>query len=129
MVQTVIEQLKASCKKHHLAMGSEEGLTAESQFIFEESFSGFEGHFPGEPILPAIMQLAALRLTVELCTEKKFILKGLNNNKFKGIVRPLDLLSITVKLKEKDNGFNGSYTMTVGDGVISTGKFELADRG
>lgn len=128
MAQTVIEQLKASCRQHHLRT-SAEGLAAESQFIFEEAFSGFEGHFPGVPILPAIMQLAALRLTVELCTEKNYILTGLKNNKFKGIVRPLDLLSISVNLQPKDQGFNGSYTMTVGEGIISTGKFELAVRG
>lgn len=129
MAQTIIEQLKASCTDKKILMQDGEEITAESQFVFQQSFSGFDGHFPGMPILPAIMQLAAVRLTVEMCTGNNYVLTGLDGNKFKGIIRPKDLLLVHVKVKNRDDGLRGSFTMTVDGNLMSSGKFGLARRG
>lgn len=129
MKHTLLEQLYSSCTHHAVVETSEEEMSAESQFVFHDSFSGFEGHFPGQPILPAIMQLAAVRLTVQRCTDKKYYLAGLSNNKFKGIVRPNDRLDIHISLNKTENGYTGSFSLSVENSGISTGKFELKNRG
>ncbi|CAK7039093.1 MAG: hypothetical protein DELT_00703 [Desulfovibrio sp.] len=41
-----------------------EGETVCATFIFTDGFTGFEGHFPGNPIVPGIAQVYAVQAVV-----------------------------------------------------------------
>lgn len=50
------------------AAASDAEGAAEGRYLFTEGFAGFAGHFPGFPILPAVVQLLT---AVELVGETK----------------------------------------------------------
>ena len=51
-------------------------------FLFSSDFCGFSGHFPGRPILPAIVQMMLAIATAESATQQTMTLEGIQNAKF-----------------------------------------------
>lgn len=43
-----------------------DGETVRAEFVFRDTFAGFEGHFPGNPIVPGIAQIYAAQITLEI---------------------------------------------------------------
>ena len=50
----------------------------------------FEGHFPGEPVLPGIAQLSMAFEAAEKARGEKLTLRGLRRVRFKKVIRPGD---------------------------------------
>lgn len=67
----------------------------EKTYIFSNSFPGFEGHFPGNPILPAIIQLMIARESIAEQTGLNLLVIGVTMAKFQKIVTPG--VSVTVR--------------------------------
>lgn len=70
---------------------------------FNEPF--FQGHFPGNPIMPGVLQIEALAQTaapilmlVEQYKGKLALFAGVENAKFKNIVRPGDKLEMETEI-------------------------------
>ena len=94
---------------------SVDSLTAKKHVDASEAF--FEGHYPGNPIMPgvliseAVFQTGAILLTRLLAEEPEGdsdmvpVLTKIVDARFRSIVRPGDDLYITVKLKEKAGRF------------------------
>ncbi len=111
---------------------SENSLTAKRHVSDSEPF--FEGHYPGNPIMPgvliseAVFQAGAVFLTSLLEEEMETnpnlvpVLTKISDARFRSIVRPGDDLLITVSLKEKMGRFifmNGSVKNGRGQKVMS----------
>lgn len=65
----------------------------------------FQGHFPGNPIMPGVLQAEALAqvgagvlLTLPEYKGKLFVYAGIDNCRFKSMVRPGDRLDMKVEL-------------------------------
>lgn len=65
----------------------------------------FQGHFPGNPIMPGVLQLEALAqcsapllLTVPQYAGKLTLFAGMDNVRFKNIVRPGDRLEMEAEM-------------------------------
>lgn len=65
----------------------------------------FQGHFPGNPIMPGVLQLEALAqcsAPILMCQEqykgKLILYAGIDNVRFKNIVRPGDRLDMEIHL-------------------------------
>ena len=98
---------------------SENSLTAKRHVSDSEPF--FEGHYPGNPIMPgvliseAVFQAGAVFLTSLLEEEMETnpnlvpVLTKISDARFRSIVRPGDDLIITVSLKEKMGRFIFMY--------------------
>jgi 3-hydroxyacyl-[acyl-carrier-protein] dehydratase len=67
----------------------------EKTYMFPASFPGFEGHFPGNPILPAIIQLMIARESIIEQTGRNMSISGVTGAKFHKIVTPG--VAVTVK--------------------------------
>ena len=65
----------------------DEGGVAHAKYRIREDEFFCRGHFPGNPIVPGVIQC-----------DKTTLYTGINNVKFKNIVRPGDLCEITAKL-------------------------------
>lgn len=94
---------------------TEDSLTTRRYVPETEAF--FEGHYPGNPIMPgviiseAVFQTGAIYLTRMLADElaadpdKVPVLTKISDARFRSIVRPKDTLLITAKFKEKMGSF------------------------
>jgi 3-hydroxyacyl-[acyl-carrier-protein] dehydratase len=86
-----------------------------------EDFAGFEGHFPGEPILPAVLQLMAVRLLAETMAGKPLESVGGERLKFKGMVRPAEVIMVRVKLREERELLRADFSLERGGAKVSSG--------
>ena len=73
----------------------------EASFLFPSDFMGFSGHFPGNPVLPGIVQIMAAA-----CTAGSGIplsLRQVKRCKFQRPVRPEELLQVRVRLEKQSD--------------------------
>ena len=70
--------------------------SGEQSFCFAEDFLGFAGHFPGYPILPAILQTLLAQLVAEQLRGGRLEFLSLERAKFKRELRPGDRIRVKV---------------------------------
>ena len=95
---------------------TEQGASATRELRADEPF--FQGHYPGNPIMPgvllceAVFQTAAIYLVKKLTTGENSmegltpVLSRIHQAKFKSMVRPGDRLDIHVDFKETLSKFH-----------------------
>lgn len=76
-------------------LGSDGQLTR--QFRFPASFVGFDGHFPGFPILPGVVQLLLVQLLIEAGTGRPWQLREVANAKFLQQLPPGATLAVSCR--------------------------------
>lgn len=87
----------------------------------------FSGHFPGDPILPAIAQLGMIFDAVCKVSGFQFRIAGFSRVKFKKMIRPEDCLKITIVSKEDQEGVY-TFRILIGDDIACTGSMALEKR-
>jgi 3-hydroxyacyl-[acyl-carrier-protein] dehydratase len=111
---------------------SRDGNSITTQRALREDESFFQGHFPGNPIMPGV-------LLCEACFQTGAILMGRSNQpglgvvtrikdtKFKNFARPGDTLTIKVTLDDKvDNAYYMSGMIYIDDKLILKIIFQAA---
>ena len=103
--------------------------SAEQSFIFEDSFIGFAGHFPGYPILPAILQTLLAQVLAEQLLGEPLQFLALNRAKFSRELRPNEQIDISLNCREKEGQLHfvtqlqvaaetaASFTLVLGKGT------------
>ncbi len=83
----------------------------------------FQGHFPGQPVFPGVLQIEALAqvgaiavLAMPEHQGKIALFAGVNRARFKGIVRPGDTLVMTTKFTGKKAGIGFAEGRATVDG-------------
>lgn len=115
----------------------EDEIIAQKNVSFNEWF--FEGHFPGNPILPGVIIIEAIAQAAGVLFLHSFpekenyltLLLGIENFKFKKIVQPGDILTIIVKkTKVKKIGqdyFPFAYAkVLLGEDLVAEGNINFA---
>ena len=69
-----------------------------AQISFPESFSGFQGHFPDQPVLPGVCQIALAMVMAERMRGTRQKLAEVVNAKFVAMVLPNQPLRIECHL-------------------------------
>jgi 3-hydroxyacyl-[acyl-carrier-protein] dehydratase len=87
----------------------------------------FSGHFPGDPVLPAIAQLGMVFDAVCRVSGFGFRLAGFSRVKFKKIIRPGDCLKVTILSKKGQEGVY-AFRILIGDDIACTGSMTLEKR-
>ena len=64
------------------------------RYVFGADFPGFAGHFPGRPILPAVLQLMTACLLVEAATGRPVRLSSVERAKFVNTIVPGALVDV-----------------------------------
>jgi len=95
-------------------------------FVFDESFIGFDGHFPGNPILPAMVQLMLGEVSAAEAADKPLKTADVARAKFVMQIGPGDKISVTGKLTKKNGATKANITLTVGGETASTYILTLA---
>ncbi|MFO7766670.1 MAG: hypothetical protein R6V33_09580 [Pelovirga sp.] len=84
---------------------SEPSLRAASghqQFRFAENFPGFSGHFPGYPVLPAVLQTLLAQMLAEQLLGRQLRLKVLQQAKFSRQIRPGELIHVDLQWRQQE---------------------------
>jgi UDP-3-O-[3-hydroxymyristoyl] N-acetylglucosamine deacetylase/3-hydroxyacyl-[acyl-carrier-protein] dehydratase len=88
-------------------------ITAVKNVSFNDNF--FQGHFPGNPVMPGVLQIEAIAQAAGImglykkdasqsAEPAKVLFMGIDNARFRGIVRPGDELRIEVKMLQFRRG-------------------------
>lgn len=77
--------------------------TAHAKYLVKEDEFFCRGHFPGNPIVPGVIQCEIMAQSCALLVKDEIkgrttLYSGIDNVRFKNIVRPGDLCEITAKL-------------------------------
>lgn len=101
---------------------SPDGIKAVAEI--KEDSPWFSGHFPGQPILPAIAMMAFAWRAIELFGEKKgilFIPKEARRIRFKQLVRPPQKIYVKVRFDQEKRGFH--FVVDTEKGLAASGIF------
>lgn len=110
---SVIEQKIAPCITTTKTESVDEGgLKIVASCIFPESFSGFQGHFPNHPVLPAIIQLAVVRHLIGQAVQFPLTSVQYTRTKFKAMVAPEEELLVTINLDVGEKAVAGKFRIT-----------------
>jgi 3-hydroxyacyl-[acyl-carrier-protein] dehydratase len=74
-------------------------ITAE--ITFPESFTGFKGHFPNQPVVPGVCKVLCVLVLLELVLKKKVRLKKIILAKFLALVTCQEKVRIELRLEKK----------------------------
>lgn len=80
----------------------DDGLNLEIKF--DKKFIGFQGHFPGNPVLPGVVMIKTMISMYELYQKKSFILSQIKQAKFIEPVFADTSILFFVKSKIDDKG-------------------------
>lgn len=86
----------------------------------------FDGHFPGNPVLPGIAQLAVVNDILKDALEKTVRIERVSRVRFKQMVRPMDTLLVIVKIKENSNQSHG-FRMMSGRELVCSGFVKIKE--
>lgn len=73
---------------------------ATAEISFPQSFVGFRGHFPDQPILPGVCQIGIALAMAERMCEKPQTLVEVVNAKFVSVVVPDQRLTVRCRIAE-----------------------------
>jgi 3-hydroxyacyl-[acyl-carrier-protein] dehydratase len=63
----------------------------------------FEGHFPGSPVLPGVVQLEMVKAILSKALGKTFALKEMSTCKFLEVLNPAETPELTIHVQYKDD--------------------------
>lgn len=109
-----------------------ERVVAQKNVTINEPF--FQGHFPGNPVMPGVLQVEALAqagaiaiLSLPEFTGKTAYFGGITKAKFRQMVRPGDVLQLELILtKLRDHAGCGKGTIKVADKVVCAAELVFA---
>lgn len=77
----------------------------EKEYVFPQSFLGFQGHFPGKPVLPAVVQIMIFRESIAEKLAQNLKLEMMTRAKFLKVVSPETSVTAIWTVKEKEGRF------------------------
>lgn len=88
-------------------------MVGVQRFCFDQNFMGFSGHFPGYPILPAVLQVLLAQLLAEKIVGSKLSVVSLTRAKFLQQLRPGDQIEVHLSCREKGDSWHCSSELQV----------------
>lgn len=82
-----------------------EGIRAE--FNFPAHLELFQGHFPGNPILPGIAQIELVKFTLEDMLARKLFIREVKKTKFSRPIEPETRVIVDVDISAPKDGEDG----------------------
>jgi len=94
-----------------------------AQFCFSGDLDLFTGHFPGNPILPGIVQIEMVKFAVELAHGTLFWSRSIKKTKFARLIHPDIPIHLSIRLTPSDESLSVMATLKT-EGQIA-GKINL----
>lgn len=71
--------------------------SVRQRYVFSADFLGFSGHFPGRPILPAVLQIMAANQLIEAATGQHLLSTAIERAKFVHPIMPGAVVEIACR--------------------------------
>ncbi len=107
------------------ADGDPRSFEIDASLVFGPGFPAFEGHFPGNPILPGIIQLASVRVLASMFLKRPLVSSSLSNIKFRDMIRPGQEVKVRLCGAEKGQGWKVRFEINGVHNSISSGSMVL----
>lgn len=105
-----------------ISMSEESVITA--RFIVGPDSPWFDGHFPGNPIVPGIAQMSMIFDLMQRTMGPGLKLEGFKRVRFKQLIRPDTPISVLIKpAKKTPNRFE--YQLTADRKIVCTGFIDI----
>jgi 3-hydroxyacyl-[acyl-carrier-protein] dehydratase len=101
--------------------------TGARRYRFDPGFIGFSGHFPGNPVLPAIVQIRAAVSLAEEEGGKTLRLSAVRSAKFLAPIRPDEDVWIRVRRRVGSGTDICDATLSVAGKTVAAFQLELAE--
>ena len=102
-----------------------EDISVNGTFVFQPDFPCFHGHFPDQPILPGIIQMAAVRSLAIKALNQQLVPTTTGRIKFRGFIQPKERISITVNLKKHQMIWRAIFSISRGNETVSMGRIDF----
>lgn len=100
-------------------------LHVKGTYFFPLGFAGFDGHFPNRAVLPAIVQLGAVRYLAGRAVEQRLVPKTYRRMKFRAMIEPEEEVAAEVVLKRTEHGWAVKFTISRQGKAVSSGSMDL----
>jgi 3-hydroxymyristoyl/3-hydroxydecanoyl-(acyl carrier protein) dehydratase len=100
---------------------------AEVQLEIPAAHAAFEGHFPGEPILPGVALLDFVVATLQHALGPDWRLVAIPSVRWRCVVRPGDALQLRITRLDAEG--QASFVVRGGDRVVSDGRLVVVRTG
>lgn len=90
------------------------------KYSFDRDFKGFSGHFPGYPILPAVLQLFLAQLLIEKQKGYKVRVTRIVKAKFLSEIRPGDEITVHCVDADTDESKKSKVKISCGERSVSS---------
>lgn len=106
---------------------SDEG-SLQCRVIYNASHAIFEGHFPGQPVVPGVCTIQMVKELLEQQLDKKLLLRSTGQVKFLQLILPDVQPEVTISWKETEQGYLVNAVLKKEADLFKlTGTFEVAD--
>jgi 3-hydroxymyristoyl/3-hydroxydecanoyl-(acyl carrier protein) dehydratase len=104
---------------------SREAGTATGEFCFQADFPGFDGHFPGNPIVPGIVLAAMSKAVSEALCGAPLTLSALSHAKFSKLVLPSETVTVVVSHSATGGGYSARSQLTSAGKPVATIEYSV----
>lgn len=102
------------------SLEKKDGLKYEAVLLINEKHEVFNGHFPGNPIMPGVCMMQIIKELAEQITDKQLLMQSLSNVKFMALINPevTPELKLELDINETEDGLiKVKNTTTFGETV------------
>ncbi len=114
---------------YHITRSERSGETLTASASLNAAHPLFGGHFPGQPVLPGVCQLALIKDLLQRHTGKKWVLRRADQVKFMAPIDPRRTpeLHISLQLAKADDLQVVQAVISAGEIVFLKSKVRFAD--
>ncbi|HRN57643.1 MAG TPA: 3-hydroxyacyl-ACP dehydratase [Agriterribacter sp.] len=88
---------------------TEEGNTARAVLELNPEHPVFEGHFPGQPVVPGVCMVQMIKEILETVTAKNLVLQQADHIKFLSVINPKEGKPLSASVQYNDKGEEGIH--------------------
>ena len=116
-----MDKLIGAIKKYTMKTDqSDSPSEIKGEFSFDKDFIGFSGHFPGYPILPAVLQLLIAQVLIEKQKGYKISVTRIIKAKFLSEIRPDARIIMHCVDADTDETGKSRITISCGERPVSS---------
>ncbi len=82
-----------------------------ASLVFSNDFIGFDGHFPGSPILPGVIMLKCGLLLAEISLDQSLVLRSIRQAKFAKSIFPDEIINFKLNLAREKHDIKITITI------------------